>query len=75
MDNLSDQETIKMILRFPREIKLGLLKDALKEDKFGIFFQLSKVLLDAPISEGGIETEAIEAIHNGHLKTIQKQPQ
>ena len=57
----------KMILAFPREIKLGLLRDSLKEDKFGVFFQLSKILLDAPISEGGIETEAIDAIHKEHL--------
>lgn len=56
-------ETEKMILKFPREIKLGLLRDALNEDKFGTFFQLSKILLDAPINEGGIETETIDAIH------------
>lgn len=61
-------ETEKMILKFPREMKLGLLRDALKENKFGVFFQLSKILLDAPLNEGGIESEVIEQIHKESLK-------
>ena len=60
-------EKDKLILGFPREIKLGLLRDALKQEKFGIFLGLSRVLMDAPISEGGIETEAIDAIHNEYI--------
>ena len=56
-----------MILSFPREVKIKCLQDALEQDKFGIFFQLSKILLDAPINKGGLETELIEKIHNEHL--------
>jgi len=52
-----------MILSFPREIKLGILKDALREDKFDVFLQLSKILLDAPLNMGGIESEIIDAIY------------
>lgn len=58
----------EMILRFPRECKIQCLKDALEQDKFGIFMGLSKILLDAPINAGGLETEIIEQIHNDHLK-------
>ena len=65
MDNLD-----KIILKFPREAKLRLLKDALKEDRFGIFLGLSKILLDAPINEGGVETEVIDAIHKEHLDEV-----
>lgn len=52
----------KIILNLPREIKLGILRDTLKDNKFDEFLALSKILLNAPISEGGIETETIEAI-------------
>jgi len=57
----------QMILNFPREIKIQCLKDALEQDKFGVFMGLSKILLDAPLNEGGLETEVIEQIHNEHL--------
>ncbi len=63
-----DNQATKMILAFPREIKLGLLEDALKEDNFGIFVQLSKILLEAPITLGGIETEAIEEVRKKYFK-------
>lgn len=58
----------QMILNFPREIKIQCLKDALEQDKFGVFLGLSKILLDAPLNEGGLESEVIEAIHQEHLK-------
>ena len=34
----------------------------LKKINFGVFFGLSKILLDAPLSEGGVSTEDIEAV-------------
>lgn len=49
-------------LSLDREIKLQLLEDMLKEDKFGMAFQASIVLLDAPIRQGGIESETISAV-------------
>ena len=51
-------------LSMPREIKIQTMEDALKEDRFDIFMGLAKILLDAPISQGGIETEVIEVIWN-----------
>lgn len=58
----------QMILNFPRELKIQCLKDALKEDNFGIFLGLSKILLEAPLNEGGLETEIIEQIHQEYLQ-------
>ena len=45
------------ILAFPRQMKLDCLEVAARDDNFPVFFGLSKVLLDVPISEGGIETD------------------
>jgi hypothetical protein len=59
----------QVILLFPRQMKIDCLKAALKEDKFGVFMGLSKILLEASISDGGLETEVIEAIHNEHLRS------
>jgi hypothetical protein len=61
------EEGTAMILGFPREIKIQCMKDALEQDNFGMFMGLSKVFLDAPISEGGIETEVIKKIHDDYL--------
>jgi len=61
------KEETKLILGFPKEIKIQTLKDALEQDELGIFFGLSQILLEAPISEGGLETEVIEQIHQEHL--------
>ena len=58
----------QMILNFPREIKIQCLKDALTQDKIGVFLGLSKILLDAPLNAGGLESEIIEQIHSEHLQ-------
>jgi len=55
------------VLKLPKEMKLMVLEDSLKEDEFGVFLNLSKVLLDAPISEGGISTEEIEEIRKKYI--------
>ncbi len=62
---MNDHE--KVILSFPREMKIKVLQDSLNQGNLSVFLGLSKVLLDAPISEGGIETEVIERIHQDHL--------
>jgi len=56
-----------LILGFPREMKIKVLEDALKDDNFAVFFELSKILLDATLNAGGIETDVIDKIHNDHL--------
>ena len=58
---ITEQEK-QFILGLPLNAKLIVLDEALETNKFGIFMALSKVLLDAPISEGGVPTETIEEI-------------
>ena len=56
------EEEINWILNLAKEKKLDLLDTALKEKRLGVFLEFSKIFLNAPISEGGIATEEIEAI-------------
>jgi hypothetical protein len=60
-------EEEKWFLSMHKEVKLDLLNTALEKGEFGHFFQMVKILLDAPISEGGISTEEIEAIRKKHF--------
>ena len=55
-------------LSLPEEMKLELLGDMLKEGKTGMALQTSKILLDAPISEGGISTEELNKVFDNNLK-------
>ena len=55
-------------LSLPEEIKLKLLDDMLKEGKSMMALETSKILLDAPISEGGILTEKIQEVFDNNLK-------
>ncbi len=43
-------------------IKLGILGDANKQGQQALVFEIMKILLDAPISEGGISTEEIKEV-------------
>ena len=60
------------ILAQSREAKIRLMTNALKEDKFGEFIGITKILLAAPITKGGIETEVIDDIFQAHLKEDKK---
>lgn len=60
--NISDSDK-RFILGCPKEIKLDTLKSALDKGEFGIFLGLSKILLEAPITEGGISSDEIHAIY------------
>lgn len=51
-----------MLLSLPKDLQKKVLEDACRTN-FGLFFEFAKVLLDAPISEGGMSTEEIEEIH------------
>ena len=55
-------------LGLPAEIKLELLDSMLKEGKAGMALETAKILLDAPISKGGISTEDIDKVFNNNLK-------
>ena len=55
-------------LSLPAETKLKLLGDMLKEEKAGMALATAKILLDAPISKGGISSEDINKVFNNNLK-------
>ena len=57
------------LLSLDRKRKIRMLEDALKEDKWTIFKEFSKILLDAPVNKGGLETEVIEGIFRRYQKS------
>lgn len=54
-------------LSLPADMKLSLLGDMLKEGESGMALATAKILLDAPISEGGISTEDINKVFDNNL--------
>ena len=54
-------------LSLPEETKLDVLEDSLKKNEFGIFMAMTKILLDAPIQNGGISTEKIEEVRKKYF--------
>ena len=54
-------------LSLPEETKLDVLEDSLKKSEFGIFMAMTKILLDAPIQNGGISTEKIEEVRKKYF--------
>jgi len=58
----------KFLLSLDRKRKIRMLEDALREDKWSIFKSLSKVLLDTPLNEGGLETEEVHRIFRKYQK-------
>ena len=56
------EEEKKWFLSLPKEMKLMLLEDMMKEGETGMAFETMKILLDAPISEGGILTDDIKEV-------------
>ena len=57
------------LLSLDRKRKIRMLEDALKEDKWTIFKEFSKILLDAPVNKGGLETEVVEGIFRRYQKS------
>ena len=58
------------VLSLPYEVKIELLDDCCKDNEFGYFIALSKILLAAPISEGGVSTENIEAVRKKYYPDL-----
>ena len=56
-------------LGLPAEIKLELLGDMLKQGNAIMALDTAKILLDAPMSKGGISTEEIDKVFMNSLKT------
>lgn len=55
------------ILGLSKETQVSILKDMLREKKFLAFQQASKILLDAPLDKGGLESEIIMKINREYL--------
>lgn len=53
----TNQQIKIMFLNLPRDEQIDMLENS---PSFGVFFELSKIALDAPITSGGIPTEMIE---------------
>jgi hypothetical protein len=62
-----NQQEKEWFLSLPEETKLDVLEASLKENKFGVFMSMTKILLEAPIQNGGISTEKIESIRKKYF--------
>jgi hypothetical protein len=58
------------VLSLPKETKLDLLEKMLVEGKFGEAFEFMKMLLDSPISEGGVVTEELNDVFQKYVSII-----
>ena len=56
------------ILGIPKEKQVRMLEDALRENKFSIFMELSKILLVTPLNSGGLKSETVRKIFKKHNK-------
>lgn len=52
------------ILSLPIDVKIDLMKAMLKDGDTGNYLQFIDVLLEAPISKGGVSTELINQVFN-----------
>tara|TARA_R110001583_G_scaffold25612_1_gene92636 strand:- start:839 stop:1027 length:189 start_codon:yes stop_codon:yes gene_type:complete len=57
-----------LLLEIPKEKQIRMLEDALIENKFSIFMEMSRIFLDAPLNKGGLETEIVRDIYKKHNK-------
>ena len=53
-------------------MKLKILNNLIKEDEYLMAVQTARILLDAPLDDGGILTEEIETLFNDDLKRTYK---
>ena len=64
------EEEKKWFLSLPKEMKLTLLEDMMKEGETGMAFETMKILLDAPISKGGILTDDIKEVMDTGINNL-----
>ena len=61
IDTMTKEEQIrKMVLAWPLEVKLNALKELVQDGQLATAIQISKILLEAPMSEGGVRSELIQ---------------
>jgi hypothetical protein len=61
MENASNT-TKKMILAWPMELKLQTLRELNEAGDIGMLMAITNVLLEAPLSEGGVSSDVIQEI-------------
>jgi len=60
----------KWFLSLPKEMKLTLLEDMIKEGEPGMALATAKILLDAPITKGGISTDDIKKVMDTEIANL-----
>ena len=61
IDTMTKEEQIrKMVLAWPLEVKLNSLKELVQDGQLATAIQISQILLEAPMSEGGVSSELIQ---------------
>jgi len=58
---MTPNDTIKkMVLAWPTELKLNSIRNLVDEGKIGMAIQISNILLEAPMKDGGVPSELIQ---------------
>ena len=55
-----EEQIRKMVLAWPLEVKLNSLKELVQDGQLATAIQISQILLEAPMSEGGVSSELIQ---------------
>lgn len=55
-----DPQIKKMVLAWPTDVKLKAIRELVDDGKFGMALQLSQIMLDAPMKDGGVPSELIQ---------------
>ena len=63
---LINETARRITLNLSKEEKFAYMKDMLKKEEYGAYFQFIKILLDAPLSQGGILSVEIDKIWQEH---------
>ena len=63
---LINETARRMTLSLSKKEKFNYMKDMLKKEQYGAYFYFIKILLDAPLSEGGILCDEIDKIWQEH---------
>lgn len=63
---LINETARRITLNLSKEEKFAHMKDMLKKEQYGAYFHFIKILLDAPLSEGGILSVEIDKIWQEH---------
>lgn len=65
-------EEQEWFLSLPKEIKLQLIGDMIKEGQTMMAMGAAKILLDAPITKGGISTDDIKEVMDAGIADMPK---